>query len=213
SSAWTAALTFSLITSGGYAESTEGKYPWTYVNQTAARQACEQHPTGRKHLCTSNEWMAASNINGQTYNLPATLSNCTIDESTDCDWTDAPGSGDACLTGSKTNCKSAELVYDMTGNLWEWANETITVTIPPAGGNSWYYINTTSQQYTVNNSAADNGRYGKDGTYFGTAGVRGVLRGGGWHYGISAGPFCAYLGNAPSATGYPVGFRCCAAPN
>ncbi|MFH1365154.1 MAG: reverse transcriptase/maturase family protein [archaeon] len=38
---------------------------------------------------------------------------------------------------------------------------------------------------------------------------RAVERGGGWDSGANAGPFCAYLYDAPTNTYYGIGFRCC----
>jgi len=211
-STWNAAAdTDVALAAGAYANSSEGKYPWVYVDQTEARTACANYPGGNKHLCTDEEWLAASNIKGEYFNLALELTDCTVNEATDCDWADSPGAGDACMTGSKTDCVSSEGVYDMTGNVWEWTNETVGYTKPcNAGVSGWCYWNGTGFQTGTD---ANTAVYGNDGVYFLDNSTvrtgRAVLRGGAWIYGAFAGPFCADLGNAPAGTYGAVGFRCC----
>ena len=207
-----AANTDTLIAAGGKAGSAFNKTVWVYVDQTEARTACSR---AGKHLCTDEEWLAAANLNGTYFNLPEILSAspyyCVVDSTTDCSG-ESPGSGSACKTGCTDdngcpgNCKSAEGVYDMTGNVWEWTNETVGYTSPPSGTTSYWNgtIFTTS-------GAAGTATYGNDATYFsaGTVTGKAVLRGGGWSYGAYAGPFCGALSDGPTATGNAVGFRCC----
>ena len=208
-STWNAAAdTDQALSNGAYANSSEGVYPWVYIDQTEARTACANHPDG-KYLCTDEQWLAAANIKGVMFSLAATLTDCTVDENTDCDWADSPGAGDACMTGSKTDCVSSEGVYDMTGNVWELTNETVGYTKPcNTGSSGWCYYNGTGFQTGTD---ANTAVYGNDGVYFLANTVSGyaVLRGGYWSSGASAGPFCAILDYAPSATAYYIGFRCC----
>lgn len=218
---WGAGDTDSALGNSAYAGSSLGKYPWVYINQTAARTACSN---AGKYLCTSEQWLSAANIGGKVYNLPtgADTANNIPSGAADLDacvthsnaraQNLGPNSGDADGTGNHSECVSQEGVYDMVGNVWEWTNETVDVT-NPGGGANWYYVNVTDMSWSLS-SSADDGTYGKDGCYFpATDTGRAVLRGGGWDSGAYAGVFCAYLAYAPSSTDYSVGFRCCAAPN
>ena len=74
---WDAADTDALLAAGGYANSTPGYYPWVYVSQTEARTACSN---AGKHLCTSRQWLAAANVGGRAYYLPAGDSSNPIPE-------------------------------------------------------------------------------------------------------------------------------------
>jgi hypothetical protein len=207
-----AGATDTLLAAGGKAGSALNKTVWVYINQTEARTACSN---AGKHLCTDEEWLAAANMQGDVYNLPTDLAvspyYCVTGSSTDCAG-ESPGGGSACKTGCNVNgcpsgCHSSEGVYDMTGNVWEWTNETVDVTNPGSGA-AWYYINTTDMTWSTS-SFVDNGTYGNDVTYFPTTTGRGVSRGGEWIRGAGAGPFCVYLNMAPWEEAHYVGFRCC----
>ncbi|PIN77061.1 hypothetical protein COV15_03235 [Candidatus Woesearchaeota archaeon CG10_big_fil_rev_8_21_14_0_10_34_12] len=207
-------FTNNLLADGGKAGSVFNKTVWVYVNQSHARIACEN---AGKHLCTDEEWLAAANLAGNYYNLPVTLSassgyGCVVDSNSYCAL-NSPGAGYACQTGvnktgSITKCVSAEGVYDMTGNIWEWTNETVGYTNPCPGGATSCYWNGT---IFTTSGAAGTATYGNDATYFsaGTNTGKAVLRGGVWDIGGSAGPFCASLGTGPAFPSSAVGFRCC----
>ena len=98
----------------------------------------------------------------------------------------------------------------MTGNVWEWTNETVGYTKPcePVGTNGACYWNGTNFINVTNTATAV---FGNDYTYFlaGTKSGYGVLRGGFWDGGALAGPFGAYLGFGPASSSNNVGFRCC----
>ena len=191
-------------------KSAPGMIPWTTVTQTAAITACE---AAGKHICSSREWLAAANIQGQVYDLPSDLAvspyYCVTGAGTYC-LDHSQTSGDACNTGSKAGCVSQEGVYDMVGNVWEWTSDVVDVTNPGSGAN-YYYISTADGSWSTS-SAVDNGKYGKDSTYFpATTTGRAVPRGGGWYNAGNAGVFCAALDAAPSFAVYSIGFRCCMA--
>jgi len=205
------------------AMSVGGVVPWVEVDQVSARTACSN---AGKNLCTDAQWLGAANVGGRVYNLPSDLAvapyYCVTGSTTYC-LDESYNLGDACDTGrNKTGgiskCVSAEGVYDMVGNVWEWTNNTATA-INPLGNSTAgtgtadeYYINTTNLQWS-NSSTADNGKYGKDYVYFlVTTTGRAVRRGGRWSTGADAGPFAAVLDGVPATTSPHVGFRCCSAP-
>ena len=200
------------------ATSRPGVAPIVSISAHQARQMCSN---AGKHLCTDEEWLAAANVQGQIFNLPTGaasyyIPNDNSDTATNCNTNSfcqenlSYSDNRACLTGSRTDCHSAEGVYDMTGNVWEWTNETID-TVSPSGSAGWHYINTTDMTWgPKDNSAVDDGTYGKDGVYFPTsADDNAVKRGGLWYSGALAGPFCAALADVPTIVSYAIGFRCC----
>jgi len=191
--------------------------PLVGVSQQQARQMCAN--VG-KRLCTDEEWLAAANLQGKVYYLPATLSaspyDCVVDSTEYCSYFI---SNHACNTSYNKNgvsgCYSSEDVYDMVGNVWEWTNTTVDVINPEGSAASgtgtagWYYANAQSQWQDSTTGLWT--KYGNDGTYFPTtsSSTRAVLRGGLWDYGARAGLFCARLNYAPSSVYSYVGFRCC----
>ena len=193
------------------AVSQSGVVPWVRVSQVSASTACEN---AGKRLCSGKEWLGAANVQGKTYYLPTDLAvapyYCVTGASTYC--TDnSYESGEACDTGTysggASGCYSAEGVYDMTGNVWEWTDEEVDV-VNPDGVAGWKYANANGEWQTSTSGLWN--KYGNDGTYFPvTTPGRAVLRGGAWSYGAYAAPFSAHLSYAPTSTFYIVGFRCC----
>ena len=184
---------------GGKAASQVGAVPWVSISMYGAQTACI---AAGKYLCTDAQWLGAADIQGAYYNLPTNLGNapynCVVN------------SGAAALTGSQVGCRSSYLVYDMTGNVWEWTNGTVSTVAPSPGTEGWYYPTDAGWITTQTDT-----KYGYDGVYFypGTQSGRAVIRGGGWGNGAYAGPFYADLYNVPSDTGSSVGFRCCSGSN
>ncbi|MDP2973986.1 MAG: SUMF1/EgtB/PvdO family nonheme iron enzyme, partial [Candidatus Diapherotrites archaeon] len=185
------------------------RIPWVSISLYDANTACA---AAGKRLCTSAEWMAAANLNGQIYDLNnvGTQNNCIVDSTLYC-LDHSASTGEACNTGSNqdtnapSNCKSAEGVFDMIGNVWEWTSDIVDVN-SNSSNDAWQYPN-DSNSPPLWNQKTPSLHYGNDGVYTSTTKTgKSVLRGGGWGYVSRAGLFCVYLSGAPGHTYYTVGF-------
>jgi len=196
---------------GKAAQSVVGVVPWVSVSQVSARVACSN---AGKHLCTSEEWLGAANLQGQVYDLPATLSvapyGCVVDSGTYC--TDnSYDDGEACNTGYNTSgpsgCYSAEGVFDMVGNVWELVNESVDI-INPDGVAGEKYLNSSGEWQ--NSTSGLWGKYGQDRVYFPEdSNNRAGKRGGFWDGATGPGLFNVNYYFDSTGTLNRAGFRCC----
>ena len=86
--------------------------PKTDVTFAQASDLCREQG---KHLCSNNEWLQACEgvqkrrwSYGNDYDLNACHHNAPL------------SAGGAIQSGSKSNCKTPNGVFDLTGNVWEW---------------------------------------------------------------------------------------------
>jgi formylglycine-generating enzyme required for sulfatase activity len=191
------------------------RIPWVNISQTDASTACQ---AAGKHLCSSEEWMAAANLNGQVYDLDNTTTQnaCIVDSTLHC-LNHSGMDGEACNTGSNkdtnanSNCVSAEGVYDLIGNVWEWTSDVVDVNADSSDV-GWNRPNDNVSPNLCGNTTPS-AHYGNDGVATGSTKVgRAVQRGGNWAVGSDAGLFCVRLYSGPGNTGSSFGFRCCLTP-
>jgi formylglycine-generating enzyme required for sulfatase activity len=190
------------------------RIPWVNINQTDAATACA---TAGKHLCSSAEWMAAANLNGQIYDLDntTTASTCIVSVTLLC-LNHSDTNGEACNTGGNkdvnapSNCKSAEGVFDLIGNVMEWTSDVVDVNVEGLD-NGWNYPNDDVPGMYGN--ATPSLHYGNDAVYTTTSKIgRAVARGGAWNNGTYAGLFIIGLSGTSGSSGGSLGFRCCDKP-
>lgn len=225
---------------GGVATSQATGNPWVSITQTAARSACQAIGAD---LITNAQWTAlARNIEGVSSNWSngavgngvlarGWAANTSYGDS----WTNtavAPSTGASCLYNTGANAcgstgthlykrthtlSNGQTIWDLSGNVWEWNNDTCSQTNWYSGASWIEWDNANLSDYEKSN-AGPLGPYTSAhgaGRYYGcTANGNGFLRGGYWIYGAYAGVFALHLGSAPSGS-FAVaglGFRCTVTP-
>ena len=232
----------------GIATSQAAETPWLIINQIDARAACAALGSGY-HLITDAEWLTIARLASEN---PSNWNSSKVGVGTiSRGWTNtgntgvAPSTGISCLynTGANT-CNSTgsfiykrtlnisgSMIWDFSGNVWEWDNDTISAfSRYYGGGNGWMSYNSddgtgkiaTSPKFPSLklppngwNANQGMGRYfdggSSSGTWTGSAytGIEaGFLRGGDWNFGANAGLFALYLDDVPLSLLAGIGFRC-----
>ena len=216
---------------GGVASSTPDGNPKVSISQLDSITACT---AAGGHLITNNEWMTiarnaeqvASNWSGGSVGS-GTMATGWVNTS---NTAVAPTTDASCLynTGANT-CDSAGTVlqrrtltlsngmtlWDISGNVWEWTNDTCTQTNWNYYAASWYEWTNISNPDLSDYEKPNGGPLGAYtstngvGRYYGCS-VNGnaFIRGGTWGNGTLAGAFTLSLDDAPGASGTVIGFRC-----
>ncbi|MFA5431699.1 MAG: SUMF1/EgtB/PvdO family nonheme iron enzyme [Candidatus Paceibacterota bacterium] len=227
--------------------------PVVSITQTAAIAACNALGNG-SHLITNAEWtILARDIESVSSNWSGNVlargwaANTSYGDT----WTNsavAPSTGDSCRYNTGINICAAngthlykrthtlsngQEIWDFSGNVWEWTNDTLTTAQLLANfssqGSEWYEYNgtTTAVPRTANFNASTvltKSMVAPVGTYNSNNGVGRIyvdtdaasdggvthafLRGGYWAHGACAGVFTLSLHNAPGYSDTNVGFRC-----
>ncbi|HMN11527.1 MAG TPA: hypothetical protein PKD55_04300 [Bellilinea sp.] len=210
-------------------------YPLARINQTTSAAACEALGTGY-HLITNNEWMTiARNIEkrasnwstgavgsghlyrGHTDNNPANA----LEAGSDSDGYTGTGNTSPSEQRRTHTLSNGEVIWDLSGNVWEWTNNTITETNQPdSAASSWAwsqfsdltsYGTLSYDQLAPSNpawtSSQSVGRIYHCSNCSSTT-LRGSRRGGGWNNSSDAGVFTLYLNYSPSGTNSLLGLRC-----
>jgi len=239
---------------GGVATSQAALSPWVSINQTDARAACSALGTGY-HLIADPEWVTiarlaendasnwANGVIGSTVSSGGGMyrGNVNLIDSVGCGSNpvlDSNTAGTSCVVSSRNKRTlniSGNMLWDLSGNVWEWTDDTITYNSRYYGGaNTWMSYSSDDGTTKIAtsptfpslklpsngwNSNQGMGRYydgfNAGGTWTGSAytgTVAGFLRGGRWYDGAVAGAFALNLFLTPSPFGSDIGFRCSYAP-
>gem|GEM_PF-781552 len=135
---------------------------------------------------------------------------------------DTVGSSGTFLYRRYHTLSNGQVIWDMSGNAWEWVDETVTnAQMPSPKGGGWYnfsVITDWGSKLTRDDVAPTNASY--DSTYAvgkiltdaddasPSGDVHGFIRGGVFASGTSTGVFALALHVSPDHLGYQVGFRC-----
>ena len=196
--------------------------PWASITQTAAITECSD---AGGHLITNNEWMTiARNVEAQTANWADGVvgslvsaggglkrGNVGILDSASYNASSDPDYGTSRDTKAQLVLSNGETIWDLSGNVWEWTNDTCAQA-------NWYnsgawidWTNANLADYEKPNggpSGSYDSTYGT-GRYYGcTAEGNAFQRGGDWSSTSDAGVFTLALGAAPAASSTRLGFRC-----
>ncbi len=209
--------------------------PIANINQTEARAACSSLGSGY-HLITDAEWITiarlaesnpsnwANGVIGSNVSSGGGMyrGNVNLSDSISCgnnSVLDGNTAGTNCLVGSRNKRTlniSGNMIWDFSGNVWEWDNDTISANtggnFGKSGGFVWYEWSSISNPLnygpTDHSLSSANGvgkiyTGGESGSTF-----YGFLRGGYWYCSEVAGAFALSLALTPSSQDSDFGFRC-----
>ena len=236
---------------GGVPTSQTSGNPWVSITQTSAIAECASIGA---HLITNAEWMAlAHDIESVSSNWEAGIlargfaANTGYGDT----WTNsavAPSTGVGSEYNTATNTVGAsgthlyrrthtlsngEVIWDLSGNVYEWTNDTRTtaqlLSNFSSQTSSWYEYDGTVAGFSTADFSSDRyipylsvapstGVYNSDNgigriyidtnTASPSGDIHAFLRGGGWDRGAYAGVFTLDLGTSPAYSRASVGFRC-----
>jgi hypothetical protein len=206
--------------------------PQGNITQTNAITACSLNGSGYR-LINNAEWMTiARNIEAQSSNWTGgsvgsgglwrghtdNSPTNSLAASTDNDPYSGTGNTSPSIERRTHILSNGEVIWDLSGNLWEWTNDTTLGANKPnnSSGNLWQQwtaitnfgtlsYNLTRPSNSSWNSTQNMGQY-----YAGslTGGPFAFLRGGYWADGALAGVFTLILNTSPSTANSLYGFRC-----
>jgi formylglycine-generating enzyme required for sulfatase activity len=211
-------------------------FPIANITQITAIDYCvNQNTVSGGTLITNAEWMTiarnieAQSVNwtggvvgngglwrGHTDNSPANALVANTDDNLGYEGT---GNTSPSIERRTHTLSNGEVIWDMSGNVWEWTNDTIQGQDKPnnSSGNLWQQWTAISNFGTLSydltrpsnpswNSTQNMGQYNA-GTVTGTT-TFAFLRGGAWDNSTFAGVFTLLLSFTPSSSFSTVGFRC-----
>lgn len=194
------------------AASQQGVQVWVNINQTDAKDSCQN---AGYHLCSNKEWQAATQaVIGDNDTFVHGNNNYLCHESTsECCTNDTTGD-DRCLAGSSNDSQdwcTDQGVCDLNGNVWEWTDNVWDTDHSCHFEGTSNYVDSWNEQYecpgSLNSSSQED--FGSDYYWSSNNDNRAVRRGGSWSRGARAGPFAMNLYYPPSSSDAYIGFRCC----
>lgn len=215
--------------------------PWVSISQLNAIAACSSLGNGA-HLITNAEWMMLVNdiVNQGTNWTTGTVGsgilargfvntgNTAVAPSTGTGYEYNTGANTVGASGTidyrrTLNLANSQVIWDLSGNVWEWTNDTITGSNSQATPTGWkeYTAVTNWGALTSNDTMPTNnstlcggsactssngiGRFYTDTTLTNTCAF---IRGGNWGSGSNAGAFALLLDSVPTNANTHIGFRC-----
>ncbi|MEC8339386.1 MAG: SUMF1/EgtB/PvdO family nonheme iron enzyme [Nanoarchaeota archaeon] len=210
--------------------------PLTQVSQTEAKQLCSNLGSGYS-LITNSQWITiARNVENVSSNwadgtIGSTVAsggglkrgNIGIDDSASYNAVSDPA--DRSLDAnplSMFTLSNEEEIWDISGNVWEWTNDTFNTNTESSLGqvsNNWHEWTTISgHDYLESSNTSLDTNYGIGRVYtdiddaYPSGIIHGLLHGGNWGDGINAGAFSLNLYYSPSSSAFDIGFRCSFTP-
>ncbi len=182
-----------------------GRVPWRHISQSQAEAACR---ASGKYLPSNREWYAAAQGTPDVEADYAGPEDCNIDGN----WPNGGGYGP---TATGENCVSSIGAFDTVGNTWEWVDGTVTdgefqgVELPESG-----YITSVDSNGVPRTTDSDepDPNYNGDELWRSKESAAGVMRGGFYGSGSSAGVYAFHATMEPSFAGRAIGFRCASEP-
>jgi flagellin-like protein len=202
--------------------------PWTNINQTGAKIECESlnTGTGNYHLITNAEWMSiARNVEQQDNNWNSTsVGTGSLKQGNN--GVDLPGvsyngagpenSSDGVNETGSFVLSNSEVIWDFTGNVWEWNNDSINMHTEIDGNYDAGHWDTQTNTTFRLNAGPSNSTWGElEGmgyVYVWYPIVNLFLRGGSWGSETYGGVFSLDLNQGPTTSVANFGFRCSYAP-